>query len=51
LPALAGNTQKCDAPTYQDDLPQRILAEFQVAVPGEGHEDVGEYEQNDGPHV
>jgi hypothetical protein len=22
-----------------------------VAIPGEGHEDVGEGEQNDGPHI
>jgi PLP dependent protein len=39
-----------DAPADQDDLPQRFLAEFQVAVPGEGHKDVGEDEQDDCPH-
>jgi len=33
-----------DAPTDEDDLPQRLLAKLQVAVPGEGHEDVGEDE-------
>jgi len=35
--------KKCNAPTDQNDLPQRLLAESQVAIPGEGHEDVGEY--------
>jgi PLP dependent protein len=39
-----------DSPTDQDDLPKSFLAELQVAVPGEGHEDVGEDEKNDGPH-
>src|ERR1039458_8918545 len=39
-----------DAPADQDDLPKRFLAEFQVAIPGEGHEDVGEDEQDNSPH-
>jgi len=39
-----------DAPADEDDLPQRVLAVFQVAIPGNGHEDVGEDEQNNGPH-
>jgi len=42
--------EQCDAPTDEDDLPQRLVAESQVAVPGKGHEDVGEDEKNDGPH-
>jgi hypothetical protein len=42
--------EKGDAPTDQDHLPQCFLAEFQVSVPGKGHEDVGEDEQNNGPH-
>ena len=43
--------EKSDAPTDENDLPQRLLAELQVAIPGEGHEDVGEGEKNDGPHI
>ena len=39
-----------DAPTDEDHLPQSLIAELQVAVPGNGHEDVGEDEQNDCPH-
>ena len=39
-----------DAPADDDHLPKRLRLVFQVAVPGEGHEDVGEDEQNDGPH-
>jgi len=39
-----------DGPTDQDDLPQRLVTEAEMAVPGEGHEDVGDDEQNDGPH-
>ena len=40
--------EKGDAPTGEDDLPQRCAAVFEMAVPGEGHEDVGNGEQNDG---
>ena len=29
-----------DTPADQNDLPKRLLAVFQVTVPGEGHEDV-----------
>ena len=39
-----------DAPADEDDLPQGVLAVFQVAVPGKGHEDVGEDEKNYCPH-
>jgi PLP dependent protein len=42
--------EKGDAPTDKDDLPQGLLAVFQVAVPGEGHEDVGEDEKDYCPH-
>ena len=34
----------------EDHLPERLLLILQVAVPGNGHEDVGEDEKNDGPH-
>src|ERR1039458_1434636 len=39
-----------DAPTDEDDLPERVLAVFQVAVPGNGHKDVGEDEKDHCPH-
>ena len=39
-----------DAPADQYDLPQRLAFIFQMAIPGAGHEDVGEDEKNDGPH-
>ena len=40
-----------DAPADEDDLPEGVLTEFQVAVPGNGHEDVGEDEQDYCPHI
>ena len=39
-----------DSPADQDDLPKRLLTKLQVAIPGDGHEDVGEDEKNNGPH-
>ena len=39
-----------DAPADENDLPQRVLAIFQMSIPGNSHEDVGEDEKNDGPH-
>ena len=39
-----------DAPTGEDDFPEGFAAVFEVAVPGEGHEDVGDGEQDDGAH-
>jgi hypothetical protein len=39
-----------DHPADDNYLEQRHLAVFQVAVPGEGHEDVGDGEQGDGSH-
>jgi len=39
-----------NAPTDEDDLPKGVLAVFQVAVPGEGHEDVGEDEKDHCQH-
>jgi len=29
-----------DAPTGEDDFPERLVAIFKVAVPGEGHKDI-----------
>jgi len=43
--------EESDAPADQDDLPQRFLAEFQVAVPSEGHEDVGAGQEQNRSHV
>jgi hypothetical protein len=37
-----------DAPTGQNHLPERRIAIFQMTVPGEGHEDIGDGEKNDG---
>ena len=39
-----------DAPTDHYDFPQGDAAIFQMAVPGEGHEDVGNGEQENGAH-
>jgi hypothetical protein len=39
-----------DAPAYQRDLPKRDILVSQVTVPGEGHENVREQEQNNGEH-
>jgi len=33
--------EESDAPAGEDDFPQRFAAIFEMAVPGEGHEDVG----------
>ena len=40
-----------NAPADENDLPQGLVAKSEVAVPGKGHEDVGEGEKNDGPHI
>jgi len=40
-----------NAPTDDDYLPQLLLPIFQVAVPGNGHKDVGADEEHDGPHL
>ena len=42
--------EKGNTPTHEDDLPERLLPEAQMAIPREGHEDVGEDEKNDCPH-
>jgi hypothetical protein len=38
--------EKGYAPTGDDHFPERSIAKFQVAVPGEGHKDVGNGEQD-----
>jgi hypothetical protein len=40
-----------NAPTDEDDFPQRFMTEAQVPVPGKRHEDVGDDEKNDSPHA
>src|ERR1700686_3371607 len=42
--------KKGNHPTHYDHLKQRHIAIFQVAVPGKGHEYVGEGEQCNGSH-
>jgi len=42
--------EKSDTPTGENNFPERFAAVFQVAVPGEGHEDVGNSEQRDRSH-
>src|ERR1035437_9416886 len=38
-------------PRNQDRLPERpIVAIFQVPIPGEGHEDIGQNQQKEGAH-
>lgn len=36
-----------DAPACQNHCPQRPILEFQVAIPGKSHEDVGNAEKHD----
>lgn len=55
--AVGGNLEdvfkESDAPASQDDGDESValepghLAEFQMAIPGHGHEGVGEYQQED----
>ena len=42
--------EKGDSPAGDNDFPERFAAVFEVAVPGEGHEDIGDGEQSDGAH-
>ena len=42
--------EKGDASTGEDNLPERFAAIFQMAVPCERHEDVGNCQQQDGAH-
>ena len=40
--------EESDAPAGENNLPERFAAVFEMAVPGESHEDVGNGEQSDG---
>ncbi len=42
--------KESDAPTREDDLPQRLTPVLKVAIPGKRHDDVREDEQKDGSH-
>src|SRR5712671_807411 len=42
--------EESDAPTRQDDFPQRLATVFEMAIPRKCHEDVREYEQKDSSH-
>lgn len=37
-----------DGPTGDDDQPERFFVELEVAVPRDGHEEVGDAQQKDG---
>ena len=54
-PAVGGNLEtvlgKRDQPTDEDRDRQWRLLEFQVPVPREGHEDVGDRQQQNGEHL
>jgi len=40
--------KQCDAPAHEDDEQQRLVLEFQMAIPRERHENVRESQQYDG---
>ena len=40
-----------NGPTDEDDLPERLVAEAEVSVPGKGHEDVGDGEKDYCDHI
>jgi len=42
--------EESDAPTSEDNFPERFAAVFQVAVPGKRHEDVGNSQKKDRSH-
>ena len=52
--AVCGNLKavfgKCDEPAHDDRGEKRRLAVFQVAVPGDGHEDIRTKEKKNGFH-
>jgi len=43
--------EESDTPAGQNDLPQSFAAIFEVAIPGKGHEDVRNGQQQYRPHV
>ena len=38
-------------PTDEDDFPKRLMAKAEMTVPGKGHEDIGDDEQDYCPHI
>src|SRR5258707_1005819 len=42
--------EKCDSPTGENYFPQRLATVFQVAIPREGHKDIGDGEKQNGAH-
>ena len=42
--------EESDPPTCDDDFPKSFAAVFEMAVPCEGHEDIGDGEKKDGAH-
>jgi hypothetical protein len=42
--------EKGDAPTGQNNFPESLAAVLKMAVPSEGHEDVGDSKKEDGSH-
>jgi len=42
--------EESDAPTSENNFPERFTAVFKVAVPGKGHEDVGDREEKNCAH-
>ena len=53
--AVGGNLEAVleegDRPADDDDFPEGLALVFQMAIPGDGHEDVGTDEENDCPHL
>ena len=43
--------EECNHPTDNDNLPECDLAELEVSIPGECHEDVGNREEDDSSHA
>jgi len=53
--AVGGNLEAVfeegDYPAYENDFPQGFATKPEVSVPGKRHEDVGDDEKNDCPHL
>jgi len=43
--------EESNAPADENDFPEKRALILQMAIPGNGHEDVGYAEENDGFHV
>jgi hypothetical protein len=50
LPALESSIPKSNQPANYDYFKEWRLAVLQMPVPGEGHEDIGERQQQNGSH-